>query len=791
MEDEPLYGNNLLAAFLHQEWTKDRSRSLAWWSARWGVPLHMVEHWARGTRRIGREHGFIFSDLPFSEKAYYASAWDVLLGPEVELPADFVGGYARPALQRSAKTGSARADIRIDASPTLDLFAHRERAGAEEPPDLIQEIRQTVLERGRMTKDEIVETWGLTDDQYREIHRVLRDDSRIDSGPPRSGGLVARTPRVKSGEALGPTAVELEPWAQAAAGRLEQLLSQHELLVLIGDLESGIRNARRIESGEDRPSRKSELAAALVLQHGVDLFREVDVRKTVAKAAKITAPDKWLPGKQAAAQFVEASGFPSELVGIPTADSLPDMEYLEGRFRLAPLEKFQREVMRGMLETLQDPPGRRCIVTLPTGAGKTRIAVESISYWMIDRYDHATQRATRGTVVWLAHTEELCEQACACFRQVWQGSEDIAPVTLIRFWGNYSKDLVQKRQSLEDALLRPAVVVSTPHRLANLFEGKAKGSEPVLDAIRQSLGLIVIDEAHRAAAPMYRRLVGLLSEMDAPKISIVGLTATPFRMEYLGDDPEKGTKELKEIFKRIVEPVMTLGSNPRLALQEMQVLAEPRFETIETGTRMRIPDPPDSDLLTEEEIERIDRVLAIRADNAPRRIAVLRRILAVLEDPTASILYFGPTVRDAECMTFLLRERGVTAAVVSGTTRDVTRRRVVDEFKSKSLRVLCNCQVLTTGFDAPRVSHVVIARPTVSRVLYEQIVGRGLRGPRFGGTATCTIIDCQDDIRGQRPPLGYESFRRVWYGGESATEESSFDPAAPIARLDAIFPTSE
>jgi len=58
-----------------------------------------------------------------------------------------------------------------------------------------------------------------------------------------------------------------------------------------------------------------------------------------------------------------------------------------------------------------------------------------------------------------------------------------------------------------------------------------------------------------------------------------------------------------------------------------------------------------------------------------------------------------------------------------------------------------------------------MARPTVSRVLYEQIVGRGLRGPKFGGTETCVVIDCEDNFRGDRPPLGYETFRRVWYGG--------------------------
>jgi superfamily II DNA or RNA helicase len=113
-------------------------------------------------------------------------------------------------------------------------------------------------------------------------------------------------------------------------------------------------------------------------------------------------------------------------------------------------------------------------------------------------------------------------------------------------------------------------------------------------------------------------------------------------------------------------------------------------------------------------------------------------------------------------MTFLLRRAGVVADVISGGTRDVTRRQIIAEFKRKRIRVLCNCEVLTTGFDAPLVTHVVMARPTISRVLYEQIVGRGLRGTLFGGTDRCVILDCQDDIKGTRPPLGYESFRDFW-----------------------------
>ena len=96
--------------------------------------------------------------------------------------------------------------------------------------------------------------------------------------------------------------------------------------------------------------------------------------------------------------------------------------------------------------------------------------------------------------------------------------------------------------------------------------------------------------------------------------------------------------------------------------------------------------------------------------------------------------------------------------MVSGNTRDVTRRQVVAELKQGKIRGSCNCEVLTTGFDAPKVTHIVMARPTVSRVLYEQIVGRGLRGEKFGGTQRCTILNCEDNYKGNPPPLATNHF---------------------------------
>ncbi len=642
--------------------------------------------------------------------------------------------------------------------------------------EIAAEIELAVLEQGALTKAEIFEAWDVDEDVYRQLQESFARNSEIEPGPPGKGGFKARLRRSRI-----PEEVEAEPiwvregWEDLAVERLVALLNHATLEKLLEDLLYTIRQVRKEIEGADRRGTKRELATALVLRHGVDLLASFAVREALGRAVGVDCPRRWHPGKATASDFVLRLGFPPELAGIPAPETLPDLEFLEGRFKLAPLADFQKEVQRGILETLQEPLGRRCLVTLPTGGGKTRVAVESIACWLPDHYDREKERAHQGAVLWLAHTEELCEQACACFKQVWEASEHVCPMALIRFWGDHLKDLLAHQSTLLQVLSRPNVVVTTPQRLVNLLDGRAQGGARLLRELVPALGLIVIDEAHRAAAPSYRRILSDLA--SGRSVSVVGLTATPFRMEYLGDDPEEGTRELRAVFDRLIEPRDKLGDDPRRRLQEMGVLARPEFDTIHTPTTIRLPDPLVSDFLTEEQLDRLDRMLAIRTDNTSRRLAILERLLPLAQDPNHSVLYFGPSVRDAECMAFLLRQRGIAAAVISGDTRDVTRRQVVAEFKEGVLRVLCNCEVLTTGFDAPRVTHVVMARPTVSRVLYEQIVGRGLRGPKFGGTATCAILDCEDNFRGARPQLGYEAFRKVWFDRRRGRPPKATDSA--------------
>jgi superfamily II DNA or RNA helicase len=175
------------------------------------------------------------------------------------------------------------------------------------------------------------------------------------------------------------------------------------------------------------------------------------------------------------------------------------------------------------------------LVSLPTGAGKTRVAVESIRDWLTERYDPATMVVSRGAVLWLAHTEELCEQAYACFKQVWEASTQVAPLLLVRFWCRYTQDLERHRDALAKVLHSPCVLISTPQRVVNLLKGDSAQARTVVADLRKSLGTLIVDEAHRAAASSYREILG---NLVTDGTQVVGLTATPFRMARRIKTPE-------------------------------------------------------------------------------------------------------------------------------------------------------------------------------------------------------------------------------------------------------------
>ncbi len=126
---------------------------------------------------------------------------------------------------------------------------------------------------------------------------------------------------------------------------------------------------------------------------------------------------------------------------------------------------------------------------------------------------------------------------------------------------------------------------------------------------------------------------------------------------------------------------------------------------------------------------------ALRHANAPKHA------VAAYQEHAAGrkALLFTPTVRLAHEMAEEFQHAGIAAEALDGATAIEERRRILKRLHSGKTRITCNCAVLTEGFDEPSVDCIIVARPTKSRPLYVQMIGRGTR--RWPGKTDCLILD--------------------------------------------------
>jgi hypothetical protein len=124
------------------------------------------------------------------------------------------------------------------------------------------------------------------------------------------------------------------------------------------------------------------------------------------------------------------------------------------------------------------------------------------------------------------------------------------------------------------------------------------------------------------------------------------------------------------------------------------------------------------------------------------------------------VLLFANSVEHAQHLAARLCLRGVPAALIYADTDTAVRQYFIRQFLDGQIKVLANYQVLATSFDAPKTSTIVISRPVFSPVRYMQMVGRGLRGPKNGGTETCKIITVVDNLLQYTDRLAYHYFMR-------------------------------
>lgn len=466
--------------------------------------------------------------------------------------------------------------------------------------------------------------------------------------------------------------------------------------------------------------------------------------------AKAVADRRWHPGRSWPTYFVRTLGFPAVFAGLGGEPTEPDLVVVEPFIPLPPLQDFQSELVTETLVVLSAKEGHnRAIVTLPTGAGKTRTAVEALLQWRLRADD-------RRAVLWIAQSEELCEQAVQAFREVWidQGHREGArrdSMTITRLWA-----------ADRTVPASPDVVVASIQKLQSIVSNEEGDSEDAverkegLSLMAKQLGVVVVDEAHRMLARSYSEVLTFvgIDPVRTAKLPLVGLTATPYR-----SDDEETRRLVKRFHGNRLAP-SGLGEDPVATLRARGVLSRPVHKIVNVeGSALSIDDDPKFKEHYDQFNDFHPELLRQLGQDKARNKRLLELLCELPRDwPT---LFFACSLEHARAMAVLLRRRKRSASVISGETRSATRRYLIEEFRGGKISVLCNYGVLTTGFDAPRVRALVIARPTASVVLYEQMIGRGMRGPTFGGTEECLVVDVADNIHfgGQ---LAFKRYEEHW-----------------------------
>ncbi len=453
---------------------------------------------------------------------------------------------------------------------------------------------------------------------------------------------------------------------------------------------------------------------------------------------KALAEKRWTDGRVWPRDFVTTLGFPLVFSGIkvPQASKPSAVMDIEARKTVPPLVDFQEQLKEDMLDVLElNKDQTRCIVTLPTGGGKTRVAVESFIEWMHAHFNEQKY------MIWIAQSSELCEQAIACIAEMWQEKEYPESLRIYRYFNG--NDI-----GIED-LTGGAVVASIQQIVSRL-----NADDVALKEILQNCGAMIIDEAHHAAAPSYRKLINHAKELCGEELfPVCGLTATPGRSN--GETQDLVGEFEAHLIKPKLPERTEYEENPIRYFRDEGYLATPIHIIHESGKDYQVDEDSVDDRsdLNKEFLKEL-------AGDEERNEMIIERLLQIPDvKPT---LIYACTVEHAEYLSTVMNSLGRKSASISANTSKGLRRIYIDAFKNGEIDFLFNYGVLTTGFDAPNTEYIVITRPTTSDILYEQIIGRGLRGPKFGGTEQCTIIDFADNLLRLGKPLAYTRFEGFW-----------------------------
>jgi len=222
--------------------------------------------------------------------------------------------------------------------------------------------------------------------------------------------------------------------------------------------------------------------------------------------------------------------------------------------------------------------------------------------------------------------------------------------------------------------------------------------------------LLVLDECHRSRSQSWIDLIE-----SYPKAILLGLTATPAR---------KDGKGLGDIYSDLV-----------IAASYEELIAEGSL----VPTRIFAPFVPDLKGVRSAGGDYIEKELVPRMDK-PKLVGDIVETWEKYADDRPTVVFASGVAHSMHiCEQF--NKNGIPAEHIDGDTETVIRDEALARFRQGRYAVLTNCAVLTEGWDMPRCSCAVLARPTKSIVLYRQMAGRIQRPDPESGKTDCLILD--------------------------------------------------
>ncbi|KAI9573006.1 P-loop containing nucleoside triphosphate hydrolase protein [Boletus coccyginus] len=343
-------------------------------------------------------------------------------------------------------------------------------------------------------------------------------------------------------------------------------------------------------------------------------------------------------------------------------------------------------------------------VSLPTGAGKTTIFTTLLSQIPSPKPSQVCSSLI------IVNSVELARQAAA-------QAEQTHPHWKVEL----EQGINHRASGRADVTVATYQTLLQPQRLAKFRP--------------ENLKAIIVDEAHHAAAPSYRRILSHFNaDIKNPDphvvppsiphtIPVIGFSATFSRHDGLA---------LGSVFEKIVY------HRDFLDMIKEQWLCDVRFTSVKACINLR--GVTINSRTGDFNASSLAHIINTETINS----LVVQAWLDRTSSDRKSTLVFCVNLAHVRQLTKAFREFGIDARQLHSNTPANERRMLITEFKAGRYPVLVNCAILTEGADIPNVDCIVICRPTRSRNVYAQMIGRGMRQSPGSGKVDCRIIDFVD-----------------------------------------------